>query len=114
MGFNDYALLPDRPAVRKIVLRAGSRVDRLSLTLDNGYRMAHGGTGGTEYSLTLNGNEYLTSATFCAAKYNNHTRVFYADFTTSQNRSISGGTQTDDCETYGFDNLKLTLFEGKR
>ena len=112
--FNDFAVIPEQPSVRKISIRAGSRVDQLKLTLDNGYVMAHGGDGGSEQSLTLREGEYLTSATLCTGKYNDHTRVFYAGFTTSQNRTLSGGSQTDSCSTFTADNgWSIVGFQGR-
>jgi hypothetical protein len=99
-GFNDLALLPEKPAVRQVVLRTGSRVDQIALTLDNGYRMTHGGTGGKKDTLTLGANEYLKTATFCSAKHNSHTRIFYASLTSNKNNTISGGSKTDNCATY--------------
>jgi endonuclease/exonuclease/phosphatase family metal-dependent hydrolase len=98
--FNDFSLLPDEPSVRSVTLRAGSRVDQIGLTLTNGYQLSHGGSGGEKQTLIMNDGEYLKSATFCAGKYNGHTRIFYSRIITSQNRSISGGTQTDHCSTY--------------
>ena len=112
--FNDFALLPEQPSVRKITLRSGSRVDQVQITLDNGYIMTHGGDGGSAQSLTLNSGEYLTSVTLCSGKYNDHTRVFYAALRTSQNRTLSGGSSTDSCATYSADSgWSIVGFHGR-
>ncbi|MEV0895520.1 jacalin-like lectin [Actinoplanes sp. NPDC049802] len=97
--FNDIVSVP--PAARAITigLRAGARVDQVSLTLATGTVLAHGGAGGTARSLTLGGAEYVTSAYLCQAKHNGHTRIFYAKFTTNLGNSIAGGTTTADCVT---------------
>ncbi|MFJ8082891.1 jacalin-like lectin [Streptomyces sp. NPDC096205] len=82
-----------------IALRAGSRVDRLSVTLTNGTTLAHGGTGGTAASLALGSGEYVTSAYLCQGGKDGRTRIFYASFTTSLGRTLAGGTTTSDCVT---------------
>ncbi|WP_030442158.1 jacalin-like lectin [Actinoplanes subtropicus] len=86
-----------RPGV--ISMRSGSRVDQVGLTLSNGTVLVHGGTGGTASSLTLGSNEYVTSVKLCEGKYNNTTRIFYAQFTTSAGDTLAGGTTTSDCVT---------------
>lgn len=99
-AFNDVGLLPANPAVSKLVMRSGERVDRVEAVLSNSYILSHGGAGGTEQSLTLAANEYLSSVQVCSGQYANHTRIFYAKFTTSSGRSLSGGSTTADCRTY--------------
>lgn len=99
-AFNDVANLPANPAVSKLVLRAGSRVDRVEVTLSNSYVFSHGGTGGTEKSLVLGSNEYLSSLYVCSGQYNGRTRIFHTKFTTTSGRTLSGGSTTSSCETY--------------
>jgi hypothetical protein len=99
-NFNDASTLPANPATKKVTLRAGSRVDQVAIELSNGFIFSHGGTGGTEQSLTLNSGEYLSSVKLCKGKKNGHTRIFYAKFSTTQNRTLSGGSTTSDCATY--------------
>ncbi|MGC9539272.1 hypothetical protein [Streptomyces sp. UG1] len=48
--YNDIDSVPAGARATTIALRAGSRVDQLSLTLSNGTTLAHGGTGGTTTS----------------------------------------------------------------
>ncbi|QRK10898.1 RICIN domain-containing protein [Archangium violaceum] len=100
IAFNDVYSLPDNPAVSTLTIRSGNRVDRVEVTLSNGYIFSHGGTGGTESSLPLASNEYLTSLYLCSGSYNNTTRIFYTRFTTSAGRSLAGGKATSNCTTY--------------
>ncbi|MEU1177834.1 jacalin-like lectin [Streptomyces sp. NPDC005820] len=97
--YNDIAGVPAGARASTIALRAGSRVDQLSVTLSNGTTLAHGGTGGTASSLTLGSGEYVTTAYLCQAEKDGHTRIFYARFTTNLGRTLAGGTTTSDCVT---------------
>ncbi|MFL5993137.1 MAG: jacalin-like lectin [Streptomyces sp.] len=97
--FNDIAAVPTGARATTVALRAGARVDQLSLTLANGTTLTHGGTGGTASSLTLGSGEYVTTAQLCQGEYSGHTRIFYAKFTTSLGRTLAGGTTTSDCVT---------------
>ncbi|MFF7446523.1 MULTISPECIES: jacalin-like lectin [unclassified Streptomyces] len=97
--FNDIAGVPAGARATTVTLRAASRVDQMSLTLANGTTFRHGGTGGTASSLTLGSGEYLTSAHLCQGVKDDHTRIFYAKFTTSLGRTLAGGTTTSDCVT---------------
>lgn len=97
--FNDITGVPAGARATTVGLRAGSRVDQLSLTLANGTALSHGGTGGTASSLTLGSGEYLTAAQLCQGVKDGNTRIFYAKFTTSLGRTLAGGTTTSDCVT---------------
>ena len=97
--FNDIDSVPSGAQARTVALRAGSRVDQISLTLANGTTLSHGGTGGTASSLTLGSGEYVVSAHLCRAEYDGHTRIFYAKFTTNLGNTLAGGTITSDCVT---------------
>ncbi|KUL28942.1 endonuclease [Actinoplanes awajinensis subsp. mycoplanecinus] len=89
--FNDV----ERAAAATTVgLRAGSRVDAVSLGA-----LSHGGTGGTATALTLGSGEYVTGLYLCRGVYNSRTRIFYARFTTSLGRTLAGGSTTSDCVT---------------
>lgn len=99
-AFNDVAMLPANPSVKTVTLRSGTRIDNVSLTLSQGYVLSHGGSGGTESSLTLNTGEYLASLTVCSGQKDGHTRIFSAQFTTTQNRTVSGGETTSDCTSF--------------
>ena len=80
-------------------MRSNARVDQVGVTLSNGTKLTHGGTGGSFSSLTLGSTEYVSSAYLCQAKHNNHTRVFYAKFTTNLGRTLAGGRTTSTCTT---------------
>lgn len=97
--YNDISSVPAGARATTLALRAGSRIDQLSLTLSNGTTLTHGGTGGTASSLTLGSGEYVTSANLCQAEKDGHTRIFYAKFTTNLGRTLTGGTTTSDCVT---------------
>ncbi|WP_326660638.1 jacalin-like lectin [Streptomyces canus] len=97
--YNDISSVPVGARATTLALRAGSRIDQLSLTLSNGTTLTHGGTGGTASSLTLGSGEYVTTANLCQAEKDGHTRIFYAKFTTNLGRTLTGGTTTSDCVT---------------
>ncbi|WP_329233377.1 jacalin-like lectin [Streptomyces canus] len=97
--YNDISSVPVGARATTLALRAGSRIDQLSLTLSNGTTLTHGGTGGTASSLTLGSGEYVTTADLCQAEKDGHTRIFYAKFTTNLGRTLTGGTTTSDCVT---------------
>ncbi|MFF0010975.1 jacalin-like lectin [Streptomyces sp. NPDC005374] len=97
--YNDINSVPAGARATTIGLRAGSRVDQMSLTLANGTTLTHGGTGGTASSLTLGSGEYVTTANLCQADKDGHTRIFYAKFTTNLGRTLAGGATTSDCVT---------------
>ncbi|MFE2210733.1 jacalin-like lectin [Streptomyces canus] len=97
--YNDISSVPAGARATTLTLRAGSRIDQLSLSLANGTTLTHGGTGGTASSLTLGSGEYVTTANLCQAEKDGHTRIFYAKFTTNLGRTLTGGTTTSDCVT---------------
>lgn len=99
-NYNDVNLLPAAPKVSKIFLRAGSRVDRMGTVLTDNSILIHGGTGGTYKELSLAGSEYVQSLYVCSGKKNDHTRIFYARYTTNLGRTLSGGSATSDCTTF--------------
>jgi hypothetical protein len=99
-AFNDVALLPQNPAVSKLSIRTGSRVDTIGITLSAGGSFSHGGTGGSLKTLSLASGEYLTSVKLCSGIYNGTTRIFYAKFTTNKGRTLAGGSTTGSSVTY--------------
>ncbi|MFJ5222905.1 jacalin-like lectin [Streptomyces sp. NPDC088400] len=98
-AFNDGDNLPATPAPRTLTLRGGSRLDALSLTLDGGTVLGHGGTGGTAASLTLASGEHLTSVKLTRGQKDGETRVFSAAFTTDAGRTLASGSATSDAVT---------------
>ncbi|MFI8089781.1 jacalin-like lectin [Streptomyces sp. NPDC086080] len=97
--FNDIDSVPASARATTLTLRAGSRVDRMGITLSNGTTLSHGGSGGTASSLTLGTTEYLTTAYLCQAEKDGHTRIFHTRFTTNLGRTLAGGSPTSDCVT---------------
>jgi len=87
-------------SVSSLSLSSGNRVDNIGLTLSNGTTFAHGGTGGTPATLALKAGEYPVSLYACQGSYNSGYRLFYAQWTTSLGRTLSGGTTTSDCTTF--------------
>ncbi|WP_067825045.1 jacalin-like lectin [Nocardia inohanensis] len=112
--FNDIDRVPPTAHPTRVVLRGGSRLDQISLALDTGATLTHGGTGGTETSLSLSAGEYLASAGLCRGVKDGHTRVFSAKFTTSTGRTLSAGSATGDCVTYTApDGWQITGLHGR-
>ncbi|MET8150851.1 jacalin-like lectin [Actinoplanes sp. NPDC049668] len=98
--FTDVAAVPLGGRVAQVGIRAGSRVDQVSLTPDGAAAFVHGGGGGTAQSLTLAAGEYLTTATVHTGVRSGQTRVFGIRFATSAGRVLSGGTFTSTSVTY--------------
>ncbi|MDP4502601.1 jacalin-like lectin [Nonomuraea turcica] len=93
-------VVPARARAIVLSLQAGSRVDRIGLTQQDGTVLAHGGTGGTARTLALGADEYASSLYLCRGVRNEHTRIFYARFTTNLGRTLAGGSTTSDCTTF--------------
>ncbi|UTF60236.1 jacalin-like lectin [Gilvimarinus sp. DA14] len=87
------------PVLNAVTLRTGSRVDQIAFHYANGLSVTHGGQGGNAQTLNLAAGEMITSVTACAAKHQQHTRVFYLSLQTNQNRSLSGGSMQGNCQT---------------
>jgi hypothetical protein len=99
-AFNDIGSIPSNASASQLSLSSGNRVDNIGLSLSNGTTLAHGGTGGTPATLTLENGEYPTSLHVCQAYYSTDDRLFYAQWTTNLGRTLSGGTTTSDCTTF--------------
>ncbi|GMF33651.1 unnamed protein product [Phytophthora lilii] len=114
--FTDVASAAGGQTVKSITLRAGTRVDAVSLTVSapTVKTFSHGGTGGTAKTLTLSSGEYITSVEAHWGKYNSHTRIFYLKFKTSLGNTLSGGTTTDQSATQNApDGYQLSAFHGR-
>ncbi|GAA2515693.1 jacalin-like lectin [Winogradskya humida] len=112
--FTDVATVPATGRVTAVALRAGTRVDRIATTLSTGLTYAHGGTGGTESTLTLATGEHLSSLYLCRGSYSDTTRIFYARWTTTLGRTLAGGTTTSDCTTFTAPTgWHITAFHGR-
>ncbi|WP_405823585.1 jacalin-like lectin [Streptomyces sp. NBC_01390] len=99
-AFTDADDLPATPSPRTLTLRGSSRLDAVSLTLDGGTTLTHGGTGGTASSLTLASGEHLTSVKLTQGQKDGRTRIFSAAFTTDKARTLTSGTATSDTATF--------------
>jgi hypothetical protein len=114
LNFNDLGLLPTTPVVSTLSIRAGSRVDRVGVTLSNGYVLSHGGNGGTLRTLTMGSGEYVRSLFLCSGSFSGTTRIFHVRFTTSSNRTLSGGNTTGSCTTFNAPtNMAIVGFHGR-
>ncbi|ROW17198.1 hypothetical protein VPNG_01343 [Cytospora leucostoma] len=100
--FSDIETLSaiDSPTVSELVFRGSERLDSVGVVLADGTNLTHGGTGGTEATLTLGDGEYWTAATLCEGQYNSETRNFYINATTSAGNTVSAGEATDDCADF--------------
>ncbi|MGY1496523.1 jacalin-like lectin [Streptomyces sp. QTS52] len=99
-AFTDADDLPATPSPRTLTLRGSSRLDAVSLTLDGGTALTHGGTGGTASSLTLASGEHLTSVKLTQGQKDGRTRIFSAAFTTDKARTLASGTATTATATF--------------
>jgi len=97
--FTDLDRIPVTGHAAALGLRAGARVDQVSLTRTDGTVLSHGGTGGTASRLTLGAGEYPVSAYLCRGTYNGNTRIFYARLITNLGNTLAGGARTPDCVT---------------
>ena len=98
--FNDIESIPSSPKVSILTFRGAARLDSVAVTLNDGTVFTHGGTGGTEYSLTLGSSEYWVSAELCEGQKSGETRNFYILATTSTGNTLAAGTRTSDCAKF--------------
>ncbi|KAF1775543.1 Jacalin-like lectin domain [Phytophthora cactorum] len=96
--FSDEASVVVGQTVGSITIRAGERVDGISLevTGPKAATFSHGGTGGSGNTLTLAAGERITSMEAHWGKKSGRTRIFYLSFGTSAGNSVSGGSMTED------------------
>lgn len=114
--FSDEASVVAGETVSFITIRAGARVDGISMGVSSptAQTFTHGGSGGTDNTLTLATGEYITSMVAHWGKKDGHTRIFYLSFGTSAGNSISGGTQTDSAgSTTAPEGYQLAGFYGQ-
>ncbi|GMF55844.1 unnamed protein product [Phytophthora fragariaefolia] len=115
--FSDEASVVAGEAVGFVTIRAGARVDGISMGVSapTAQTLTHGGTGGTvDYTLTLGTGEYITSMVAHWGKKDGHTRIFYLSFGTSAGNTVSGGTQTDSAGSVTApDGYQLAGFYGR-
>ncbi|KAG6597912.1 RAN GTPase-activating protein 2 [Phytophthora cinnamomi] len=96
-AFSDIDLIKFGQTASSVTIRSAKRVDAVTLQVASPAELtfSHGGRGGEEKTLTLGSGEYINSMEAHWEKQGSHTRVFYLSFTTSQGKTISGGTKTD-------------------
>ncbi|KAI0539220.1 endonuclease/Exonuclease/phosphatase [Xylaria digitata] len=100
--FSDVPALSAKTAPKASVLtfRGASRLDSVAITLGDGTKFTHGGTGGTASTLTLGSCESWVTAQVCQGQKSGKTRNFYIKATTSTGRTLEAGTTTSDCTTF--------------
>jgi hypothetical protein len=100
-AFSDQAAAAAGQTVSSITLRAGDRVDGLTLVISapTPTTFTHGGSGGSDWTLVLGANEYLTSMEAHWGEKDGHTRIFYLKFSTSAGNTLDGGSTTDSSAT---------------
>ncbi|KAK1942610.1 hypothetical protein P3T76_006109 [Phytophthora citrophthora] len=100
-AFSDINDLKFGQTMSSVTLRSEKRVDSVTLqvTAPLEQTMTHGGRGGTEKTITLAADEFITSMEVHWDKKDRQTRVFYLNLTTTAGQSISGGTKTANSGT---------------
>ena len=95
--FDDTHYIPIGAKVRKIGIRSGSRIDKISYyTQYTSYH--HGGNGGGYREMSLGSTEKVTSVHVCWAHHRS-IRIFYIRFRTNWGRQLYGGRGTRYCAT---------------
>ncbi|KAE9008256.1 hypothetical protein PF011_g10774 [Phytophthora fragariae] len=100
-AFSDINKIKFGQTATSLTLRSNKRVDAVTLQVTSpaDLTFSHGGKGGTEQTLILGSGEFINSMEAHWEKQGSHTRVFYLSFTTSEGKTISGGTKTDKTGT---------------
>ncbi|KAG6614819.1 RAN GTPase-activating protein 2 [Phytophthora cinnamomi] len=96
--FSDQLAVASGMTVSSVTIRAGERVDGLTLQVSAPKEMTftHGGTGGKDNTLTLEPGEYITTMEAHWGQKGGHTRIFYLSLGTSKGKTVSGGSQTKE------------------
>ncbi|OWZ07699.1 hypothetical protein PHMEG_00019873 [Phytophthora megakarya] len=99
--FSDQSSVAAGQTINSITVRAGERVDGVSLevTAPTAATFSHGGTGGKENVLKLEAKEYITSMEAHWGEKKGRTRIFYLSFGTSAGHTVAGGSQTESKNT---------------
>lgn len=102
------------PKAATLTFRGAERLVSVGVTLTDGTVLRHGGTGGTEVSLTLADSEYWTEARLCKGEKSGKVRNFYIQAATSAGRILTAGTATVDCAMFvAPDGWQITGFIGQ-
>ncbi|POM76182.1 Hypothetical protein PHPALM_6610 [Phytophthora palmivora] len=107
IAFSDIAKIALGQTLTSISPRSGERLNAITVGVSDppGLTFNHGGAGGEETTLTLAPGEYINSMEIHWGKRRGRTRVFFVNFGTSEGKSISAGTKTEQ-------NAKETAPEG--
>ncbi|KAF4142197.1 Jacalin-like lectin domain [Phytophthora infestans] len=99
--FSDQASVAAGQSIGSITIRAGERVDGISLevTAPKAATFSHGGSGGKANTLTLAKEEYITSMEAHWGEKKGRTRIFYLSFGTSAGNTVAAGSQTESKNT---------------
>lgn len=111
MTIDLYRSQPRR--VRKVVIRSGRRVDRLSLEYSDGAVVAHGGVGGSDHTLSLPIDEHVNRYEVCVDKHDGSNRVFYLKLWTNKGNTVAGGSRDGSCTSGTFEGKHLFGFHGR-
>lgn len=96
--FNQLNSVLDR-TITSFTLQSGARVDGFSVGFSDASSLAVGGTANAS-TITLDPDEYITSVTVHRGQRNGDYRIFYMSLSTNKNRTLSGGTTTNNAVTY--------------
>ncbi|GMF29894.1 unnamed protein product [Phytophthora lilii] len=101
VAFSDITSVGFGQTVTTIIIRDGDHVDAVTLQVSfpAELTLSHGGSGGTDNTLTLAEGEYITSMEIHWARKALSTRIFYLNFTTNTGNSVSGGVTTENNST---------------
>ncbi|ETP17870.1 hypothetical protein F441_07818 [Phytophthora nicotianae CJ01A1] len=99
--FSDQASVVAGQTIGSITIRAGERVDGISLEVagPKAITFNHGGAGGKENTLKLAKDEFITTMEVHWAEKKGRTRIFYLSFGTSAGNTVSAGSQTESKNT---------------
>jgi len=111
MKFDLYRSKPR--SVRKVVLRSGTRVDRVALEYSDGRSVGHGGSGGSERVLTLGTDEHVNQYEMCVDKHKGSKRVFYLKLRTNKGHEVVGGKKDGSCSSGTYTGKHLFGFHGR-
>uniref|UniRef100_M4B4H8 Jacalin-type lectin domain-containing protein n=1 Tax=Hyaloperonospora arabidopsidis (strain Emoy2) TaxID=559515 RepID=M4B4H8_HYAAE len=97
-AFSDIKKIKFGQTVSAITIRANLRLDAVSVQISAPAELTlnHGGHGGTEKTIALGPDKVITSVEVHWGKKSGRTTVFYVCFTTSADKTLAGGTKTDN------------------
>ncbi|KAL4164948.1 hypothetical protein KRP22_003684 [Phytophthora ramorum] len=101
VSFSDIEVVEFGQTACSITINAEKRITAvvLRVTSPAELTLTHGGSSGTDHTLTLGNDEYVKTMEVHWGRKGLTTRVFYLRFTTNRNNSVSAGTPTDDGAT---------------